>query len=240
MPGAGDAFAAGMSGVLLACALLVALCRGGPARASSRPGRGAREAARLARRRVNLRERKKAETRQRIQEEAMRLFLEHGYDATTVEQIAAAAGVSHMTFFRHFPTKDDVVVTDDYDPLIAELIRARPADEHPVERVRATILQGLAAVYATDRDTILARAQLIESTPALRARVLDNQRATEALFARALASPGGEDGLEVRVLAAACVAALITAVTRWAEHPGDGELPELVDRAFRALREQAG
>jgi AcrR family transcriptional regulator len=189
---------------------------------------------------MSLRERKKAETRQRIQEEAMRLFLEHGYDATTVEQIAAAAGVSHMTFFRHFPTKDDVVATDDYDPLLADLIRARPADEHPVERVRATVLDGLAAVYAADRDTILARTRLIQTTPALRTRALDNQRETEALFARALAPPGREDALEVQVLAAACVAALITAVTRWAERPDEAELPELVDRAFHALRERVG
>jgi AcrR family transcriptional regulator len=186
---------------------------------------------------VSLRERKKAETRQRIQDEAMRLFLERGYDATTVEEIAAAAGVSHMTFFRHYPSKDDVVAMDAYDPLLAELIRARPSTEHPVERVRATVLAGLEAVYAGDRATILARAQLIGSTPALRARALDNQRATEALFASAL---GDEDALEVQVLAAACVAALVTAVNRWAEHPEQAELPELVDRCFAALRAQVG
>jgi AcrR family transcriptional regulator len=189
---------------------------------------------------VSLRERKKAETRHRIQEEAMRLFLERGYDATTVEEIAAAAGVSHMTFFRHFPSKDDVVATDDYDPMMADLIRARPAGEHPVERVRATVLAGLAEVYASERDTILARARLIESTPSLRARALDNQRATEALFTAALAPPGGEDALEPQVLAAACVAALVTAVMRWAEHPERAELPELVDRAFTALRAEVG
>jgi AcrR family transcriptional regulator len=184
---------------------------------------------------VSLRERKKAETRQRIQQHAMRLFLEQGYDATTVEQIAAAVGVSHMTFFRHFPAKEDVVATDDYDPLMAELIRARPAGEHPVERVRATVLGGLAAVYDRDRDTILARTQLIQSTPALRARIVDNRRASEAVFAAGLGDP---DDFATRVLAAACVGALVTAVTEWAEHPERAELPELVDRAFTALREQ--
>jgi AcrR family transcriptional regulator len=186
---------------------------------------------------VSLRERKKADTRRRIQEEAMRLFLAQGYEATTVAEIAAAADVSQMTFFRHFPTKDDVVVTDDYDPMMAELIRARPADEHPVERVRTTILGGLEAIYARDRDTILTRTQLIQSTPALRARILDNQRATERLFASALGDP---TDLPTRVLAAACVAALTTAVVEWAEHPERAELPALVDRAFTALREQAG
>jgi AcrR family transcriptional regulator len=181
---------------------------------------------------VSLRERKKAETRARIQEEAMRLFLAQGYDATTVDEIAEAAGVSHMTFFRNFPAKEDVVATDDYDPMMAELIRARPDREPPVERVRATVMAGLAAVYARDRATILARAQLIQSTPALRARIVDNQRATEAVFAAGLGDP---DDYETRVLASACVGALVTAVREWAEHPERAELPELVDRAFAAL-----
>jgi AcrR family transcriptional regulator len=184
---------------------------------------------------VSLRERKKAATRQRIQDEAMRLFLEQGYDATTVEQIAAAADVSHMTFFRHFPAKEDVVVTDDYDPLLAELIRARPPEEPPVERVRATILAGLGAVYAQDRETILARARLIQSTPALRARLVDNRRATEALLAAGLGDP---EAFETQVLAAACAAALVAAVEEWAAHPDRAELPDVVDRAFTALRER--
>jgi AcrR family transcriptional regulator len=58
--------------------------------------------------------RKKAETRHRVQDHAVRLFLRQGYDATPVEEIASAAGVSHMTFFRYFATKEAVVESDDY------------------------------------------------------------------------------------------------------------------------------
>src|SRR5262245_27083557 len=104
-----------------------------------------------------LRARKKAQTRRALQREALRLFLAQGYAATTVGEIAAAAGVSHMTFFRHFPRKEDVVLADDYDPLIAELIAARPADEPALDAVRRALAEGLARVYAADRDALLAR-----------------------------------------------------------------------------------
>jgi AcrR family transcriptional regulator len=69
---------------------------------------------------TGLRERKKAKTRAAIQRHAWRLFQEQGYAATTVDQIAEAAEVSQSTFFRYFPTKEDVVLTDDYDPVMIE------------------------------------------------------------------------------------------------------------------------
>ncbi|MGH3602259.1 MAG: TetR/AcrR family transcriptional regulator [Pseudonocardiaceae bacterium] len=191
-----------------------------------------------------LRERKKAETRSRIQEHALRLFLRQGYDATTVQEIASAAGVSHMTFFRHFPTKEAVVESDDYDPLIAELIRRRPRDEEPLIAIHRALSQGLAAVYDTDQDVLLTRTKLVFSTPALRARMANNQYATERLFAESLAARGHAAGdhpeitLELRVQAAAALAAVTVALSAWVQSDGAYQLPTLVDRAFHALRRQ--
>src|SRR6266516_841718 len=85
--------------------------RPGPARADG-PAAPAGPAPRA---RPGLRERKKARTRAAIRDHAMRLIREQGYDATTVEQIAEAAEVSPSTFFRYFPTKEDVVLQDDMD-----------------------------------------------------------------------------------------------------------------------------
>lgn len=182
---------------------------------------------------------KKAATRRVLQANALRLFTEQGYDATTVEQIAAAAGVSHMTFFRYFPTKEAVVADDGYDPMIEDLIRSRPAGEPPVARVHAALREGLAKVYHADRETLLARTRLLVGTPALRARMLANQQTTQELLERALTG-GGTPTLETRVIAAACLATMVTAVLAWAELDGAAELPDLIDQAFSALRRQTG
>jgi AcrR family transcriptional regulator len=187
----------------------------------------------------SLRERKKARTRRAIQDQAMRLFLAKGYAATTVQEIATAAGVSHMTFFRYFPTKEDVVLADDYDPLMVELVRARPAGEPDVERIRHALLAGLAGVYATDREALLERTRLVLGTPALRARLWENQVRTEALLVQALTSGRrSQADLRRRVLVSGCLAAVTTALLVWVECDGEPDLPGLVEQAFSALRSE--
>ncbi|MGH3872708.1 MAG: TetR family transcriptional regulator [Pseudonocardiaceae bacterium] len=184
-----------------------------------------------------LRARKKAQTRQLIQAHALRLFLAQGYDATTVEEIATAAGVSHMTFFRYFPTKESVVDTDDHDPMIAELITSRPPAEDPVTAIHRAILEGLVALPTQERDALRTRTRLILATPALRARLWENQHATVRLFTEALTArrPTAEPR-DLRVLAAAALATLTTALITWVDGDGAEDLPGLVDRAFAALR----
>jgi AcrR family transcriptional regulator len=74
-----------------------------------------------------LRAKRRAETQRTIQAHAVRLFTERGYDATTVTDVAEAAGVSPMTVYRHFPTKEDLVLVDQRDRLVAERIAASSA-----------------------------------------------------------------------------------------------------------------
>src|ERR1700756_2954703 len=75
---------------------------------------------------ASLRERKKARTRASLREHALRLFREQGYQATTVEQIAAAAEVLPSTFFRYFPTKEDLVLQDDMDTRLLDAFARQP------------------------------------------------------------------------------------------------------------------
>src|SRR6201985_3605647 len=88
---------------------------------------------------AGLRERKKARTRATIRQEALRLFREQGYQATTVEQIAAAAEISPSTFFRYFPTKEDVVLQDDMEPALIEALEQQPVEMGIVAAVRAGV-----------------------------------------------------------------------------------------------------
>ena len=182
------------------------------------------------------RARKKAATKQSIQEHALRLFVEKGYDATTVDEIAAAAGVSHMTFFRYFPRKEEVVEYDEYDPLMEDLIVARPPDEPPLVAVHQAIRVGLEQVLATDREALLIRTRLVLHNPVLRSRNVVAQDTTRELFARALARRAGlaEPDLAATVQASAVLGVIGPAMTAWAE----GEVEDLiavVDDAFAAL-----
>jgi len=183
------------------------------------------------------RERKKAATSDRIRACALRLFREQGYDATTVEQIAAAAGVSHMTFFRYFPTKEDVALYDSYDPLIASSIAQTPATWPLIQRIRAVLVQGLRLVYDTDRDTLLAQVKLIVDTPALRERMWAGQIATQQVILQALEVDAHDPDarFQERVTVAACLAAASTAVLTWVENDGAPELPDLIEQAFDTL-----
>lgn len=183
------------------------------------------------------RRRKKTATRGRIRASALRLFREQGYDTTTVEQIAAAAGVSHMTFFRYFPAKEDVVLSDDYDPLIASAIAQTPATWPVIRRIRTVLAEGLRLIYDTDRDTLFDQVKLIVATPALRDRLWADQIATQQLILQALSA--GQDGqlpsFQTRVTVAACLAAASTAILTWVEGDGTPELPDLIAEAFDTL-----
>jgi AcrR family transcriptional regulator len=185
---------------------------------------------------VDWRARKKAATKHAIQAQALRLFAEKGYDATTVDEIAAAAGVSHMTFFRYFPRKEEVVEYDEYDPLLEELVAARPVEEPPLTALNKAIRAGLEQILATDREALLTRTRLILRNPELRARNLVAQDATRDLFASAMARRAGPTGADyaTMVLASAVLGAIGVAIQTWADRE-DADLVALVDEAFAAL-----
>jgi len=182
-----------------------------------------------------LRERKKARTRESIQREGLRLFEEQGYAATTCEQIASAAGVAPATLFRYFPTKEDVVLYDVYDPLIAEAVSARPAAEDSVTAVRRAMADLLAELDESEMEPVRQRTALILSVPALRSRTYEQQASLVHHLGRAMVVRCGvaPDNLEVAVTATVTAAALGLAVERWSAL--GGPLAEHVDAVLAAV-----
>ncbi|MGA2826412.1 MAG: TetR family transcriptional regulator [Streptosporangiaceae bacterium] len=186
---------------------------------------------------ASLRERQKAKTRAAIQHEALRLFREQGYEATTIEQIAAAAEVAPSTCFRYFPAKEDLVLTDDYDPLLIEAFRAQSPGLGPVEGVRRALREVLGGLTADEVADMRERAQLALAVPELRAAILDQFAQTirqiADLVARQTGRPG--DDFAVHNLAGAILGVMISAEFYWVEHP-DSDLVALLDDALAHLQ----
>jgi len=148
-----------------------------------------------------LRERKKARTRAAIRQEAMRLFREQGWEQTTVEQIAEAAEVSPSTFFRYFPTKEDVVLLDEYDGLIVESFRAQPAELTPLQAMRKALREVFANLTPREREEEGERLRLSREVPELRAARLDELIRTMRLLAAIVGERVGRSADDPAVLA---------------------------------------
>ncbi|MBT3164291.1 TetR family transcriptional regulator [Streptomyces sp. Vc74B-19] len=187
--------------------------------------------------RLGLRERKKIKTREAIRTATFALVERQGYDATTIEQIAERAEVSPSTVFRYFPTKEDIVVTDEYDePLLAELA-ARPADEPWADSVRYVIRKAIQLAMAEQPDVTVLRARLTLEVPAVRSRMAKSLSETGRLLTEAIAGRTGldPDGLEVRVHAMSLTGGLLEVTTYWAEHGHRDDYADLADRAVEVI-----
>lgn len=184
-----------------------------------------------------LRERKKLKTRWAIQEHALRLFAEQGYEQTTVDQIAAAAEISPSTFFRYFKTKEDVVLEDEFDPLIATVIAAAPAGYGPVAAVRHGVNAALAGLTPQDEAKLRERVELTLSVPALRNRMHESMAAQSDVMAAPIAVRLGRpaDDPDVRILCGAMIGAMLPAIYAWAADGGEGSIAEAIVHALDVL-----
>ncbi|WP_068426808.1 TetR/AcrR family transcriptional regulator [Piscicoccus intestinalis] len=199
------------------------------------------------------------DTREALRRTALAMFSQRGYDAVTVAQVARAANVSHMTFFRHFPSKESVVVADLFDPVIAAAVAAQPREWAPLRRA----VQGLVAALDDEgaraeltSDEFRERVQLAASTPSLRGAVSAASLATEEAIAAALdvslggatgggAGGGSADGatpgpgpLAARAAAAATMGAASAILLAWAaEGAGTDPAASLRDGLLSLLGE---
>jgi AcrR family transcriptional regulator len=183
-----------------------------------------------------LRERKKARTRAAIQEHALRLFRERGYDETTVEQIAEAAEVSPSTFFRYFGSKEDVVIYDALDPILVQAWRAQPRQLGPIQAMRRAMVHVFDSLTPEQVDDMKERARLVYGVPELRQRMAEDMIRTATLMTSEVALRTGRsaDDFEVRVFTGALMGAVMAALLPAVNEPDPDfkGLVALTDRVF--------
>ena len=183
------------------------------------------------------RERKRRQTRGRIEHAAMALFLDRGFDQTTIEDITEAADISKRSFFDYFPSKEEVVFAwqDSFADDLADAVAARPAGE-PLVRVVEEALS--AAVMAAFDPQSLALGDLIRETPALCARDQLKYAKLETRLTAALLSRGGDteaQRLRVRLLSAVVIGAMRVGGEKWHEGPRPASPEDFVRNLFAEL-----
>ncbi|RUM27519.1 TetR family transcriptional regulator [Rhizobium vallis] len=183
------------------------------------------------------RERKRRQTRERIEQAAMALFLGRGFEATTIEDITEAADVSKRSFFDYFPSKEEVVFAwqDSFADRLMAAVAARPVEESSVKAVEAAIT---ATVAGTIDESGLALHELIHRTPALKARdqlkyAKLEQKLTEALLLRKGNDP--QEQPRMRMLAAIIIGAMRVGGELWQQRPPGASLQDLVHETFAEL-----
>ena len=185
----------------------------------------------------DLRERKRTRTRLMIQTEALRLFEEKGYAQTTVDEIADRAAISPRTFFRYFPTKEDIALYDALDPVLLGAFRAQPANLSPIQALRGAMWQVFADLPQAELAMQQERDALIRSVPELRARMLDEFAKSLELFAEIVAERVGRrpDDPAVRALAGAVIGVGISAWYTAGHHASPKDYLAVMDAGLAQL-----
>lgn len=188
-----------------------------------------------------LRARKRAETAKRIAETGMRLFIAKGYGETTLDDIAAEAGISRRTFFHYFKSKDDIMLSmqSGMGVALAAALRAEPAGKRPFEAVRDAVIRACAAYPAAD---MMAIDRLMRSSETVMARKQASYVEHEATLFAALRErwpePDRETGL--RLVAMTSMGAIRLSLETMAREEGRRPLSEIVREAFAALEAETG
>ncbi|MGC4962694.1 TetR/AcrR family transcriptional regulator [Gordonia sp. DT218] len=172
-------------------------------------------------------------TRERLVGVALELFATDGFENTSVAQISRAAGVTEMTFYRNFPSKERVVLDDPFDPAIAAAVARQPRDVPAL----VAVARGIRAVWSSEgtaeTDRIRDRLRVIASSPRLRVAMAQSTARTEMAIRDALCARG-VDSLDADVAAASAIGALNATLMSWAQRT-DEPIGAAIGRALGIL-----
>ena len=173
---------------------------------------------------------KRERTLAALVEAGLDLFERQGYESTTVAEIARAAGVTEMTFFRYFPAKEHLLLDDPYDPVLIAAIGEQPRTDAPFLRALRGVRAAWRALPEPETPVIRRRVRIAAQTPSLRGAMWRSTGNTERAIVAQLVSDGAAPEV-ARVAAASVLAALVAGLFSWAED----EKQTLADAIERAL-----
>jgi len=183
-----------------------------------------------------LRARKRRETLQRITDAGMRLFIEHGYDRTTLDEIAAAAGISRRTFFYYFKSKDDILLSlqNGMGEMIAAAVRDGPKDRRPLHLVRDAVIKICAAIPAAH---MIAIDRLMRASEAVQARKQASYVQHERTLFEALRSRWPEPQREIglKLVAMMSIGAIRLSTDTFSQENGRRSFAAILRESFDAL-----
>lgn len=176
---------------------------------------------------------KRERTLAALVEHGLDLFERQGYDATTVAQIARAAGVTEMTFFRYFPAKEHLLLDDPYDPQLTAAVAAQPRDLPPFLRAARGIREAWRSLPEPETPIIRRRIRITAQTPSLRGAMWRSTGNTERAIVEQLVADGAAPAV-ARVAAASVLAALVAGLFLWADDE-QTTLAEAIERALDVI-----
>ncbi|QMV44540.1 acyl-CoA-like ligand-binding transcription factor [Cohnella cholangitidis] len=187
---------------------------------------------------LGLRERKKLKTRETIQQNAVRLFRDQGYQETTIEQIADQSDVSPSTVFRYFPTKEAIVLQDEFDPLLMAYYRKQPPELSPIQAFRRTVKEASEIITAEERRAIRERTELIMSVPELRAANMSQYSDTLLMIAGLIAERVGRESEDLVVLGlAGSIVGAILGAHIYCSMNAEADYVETIERTIEQFEE---
>lgn len=184
-----------------------------------------------------LRERTRRAVRDHIAELAFTLYVDHGFEETTIDEIVRAAGLSRRSFFRYFHSKEDPVlgVLAHAGGVLANTLRKRPPEESIWEALRMAFREPVN--HELSQEQLLGRVRLIMQTPALQARHFEHQEQWRMLISEALLERAVSrlDRYTASVVTMAALGAFNAASREWVMSNGARTLAELIDHAFAIM-----
>lgn len=185
---------------------------------------------------MGLRERNRVSAMRATQRLALQRFIDEGYEQVTVESIAADAGMAASTVFRHFGTKEQLVLWDEHEAELERVLARRLGAQPPLQAMRDAFKETLAERYSADLDFQLQRIRFIYATTELHGAAVEADYQARSALTRAFeATLSKQHRRSATLVAGAGLLALDIALERWQQRRATEPLKRCLDDAFRDL-----